>query len=82
MDVCCPKCAHDLWAKKESVAEHFGMWAFFDRENHSAPYSERVGQCPECGAWLTEGGGWPTSSGREGHLGNEGVIQKPSGDVE
>ena len=44
------------------------MWTFFDDEKYSDTYSERVGLCPECGAWLTKGGGWPTSGGREGHL--------------
>ena len=68
MDVSCPKCAHRLRAEKLSVAEHFGMWSFLDNEEHSDTYAERVGLCPECGAWLTEGGGWPTGSVREGHL--------------
>ena len=67
MDVSCPKCAHDLWAQKVFVADSSDAWVFFDRENHSAPNSKRAGPCPECGAWLTEVGGWPTSGGREGH---------------
>jgi len=67
MDVSCPKCAHRLWAQKVSVADSFDMWAFFDNEEHSGTHSERVGLCPECGAWLTEGGGWPTRGVREGH---------------
>ena len=67
MDVCCPKCAHCLWAQKVYETESYYVWAFFYRENHSAPYSKRVWLCPECGAWLTEGGGWPTSGVPEGH---------------
>jgi hypothetical protein len=66
MDVSCPKCAHRLWAQKLSVAGSFDVWAFFDDEEQSDTYSERVGLCPECGAWLTEGGDWPTSGVREG----------------
>jgi len=66
MDVSCPKCAHSLWAEKVYVAHSFDIWAFFDAVEQSGPYSERVGLCPECGAWLTEGGGWPTSGVREG----------------
>ena len=50
-----------------SVADTFEVWAFFDGEEHSDTYAKRVGLCPECRAWLTEGGGWPTSSVREGH---------------
>jgi ribosomal protein S27E len=68
MDVSCPKCAHRLWAEKVSVAERFDVWTFFDDEEHSDTHAKRVGSCPECGAWLTEGGGWPTSGGREEHL--------------
>jgi ribosomal protein S27E len=67
MDVSCPKCAHRLWAEKVSVAERFDVWTFFDDEEHSDTHAKRVGSCPECGAWLTEGGGWPTSGVREGH---------------
>ena len=67
MDIPCPKCAHNLWAEKVYEAESYYVWAFFENEEHSETYSERVGRCPECGAWLTEGGGWPTSGGREGH---------------
>jgi hypothetical protein len=67
MDVCCPKCAHCLWAQKVYETESYYVWAFFDNEEHSAPHTERVGLCPECGAWLTEGGGWPTSGVPEGH---------------
>ena len=66
MDVSCPKCAHRLWAEKVYVAHSFDIWAFFAAEKESGTYSERVGLCPECGAWLTEGGGWPTSGVREG----------------
>ena len=68
MDVSCPKCAHRLWAQKVSVADSFDMWAFFDHEEQSGTHSERVGLCPKCGAWLTEGGGWPTRGMPEGHL--------------
>ena len=67
MNVSCPKCAHRLWAEKVSVADRFDVWAFCDDEEYSDTCAERVGLCPECGAWLTEGGGWPTSSMREGH---------------
>jgi ssDNA-binding Zn-finger/Zn-ribbon topoisomerase 1 len=67
MDVSCPKCAHRLWAEKVSVAEHFDVWAFFDDEEPSDTHAKRVGLCPECGAWLTQGAGWPTSGVREGH---------------
>jgi len=67
MEVSCPKCAHSLWAEKVFVADRFGVWAFFDDEQHSDTYAERVGLCPERGVWLTEGGDWPTSGVREGH---------------
>jgi hypothetical protein len=66
MDVSCPKCSHRLWAEKVYGADRFGVWAFFAEEEQSDTYSERVGLCPECGAWLTEGGGWPTGGVREG----------------
>ena len=70
MDVSCPKskCERRLWAEKVSVAESFSVWVYFDNEERSDTYAERVGLCPECGAWLTEGGGWPTRGVREGHL--------------
>ena len=69
MDVSCPKCEHGLSAEKVSVAENFDVWDFFDNEGRSDTYAQRVGNCPECGAWLTEGGGWPTRRGvRERHL--------------
>ena len=67
MDVSCPKCAHRLWAEKVSVAERFEVWTFFDDEEHSDTSAKRVGLCPECGARVTEGGRWPTSSVREEH---------------
>ena len=67
MDVYCPKCAHSLWAQRAYIAESYYVWAFFDNEEHSATYTEQVGLCPECGAWLAEGGGWPTSGVPEGH---------------
>jgi hypothetical protein len=65
MEVSCPKCAHRLRAQKVSVADNFEVWTFFDNEKQSGTYPERVGLCPECGAWLIEGGGWPMSGGRE-----------------
>ena len=74
MDVSCPKCAHRLWAEMVSVAERFDMWDFFDAEEPSDNHAERVGLCPECGVWLTEGGGWPTNGVREGHLKRNGDL--------
>jgi hypothetical protein len=68
MDVCCPKCERGLWAEKVYVANTFSVWVFFDNEERSDTYALPVGHCPECGAWLTEGGGWPTRGMPEGHL--------------
>jgi hypothetical protein len=68
MDVSCPKCSHRLWAEKVPVADSFSVWVFFANEERSDTYADGVGLCPECGAWLTEGGGWPTRGVREGHL--------------
>ena len=67
MVVSCPKCGHKLWAQKVSVTETFDVWVFFEDGEHSDTYAKRVGLCPECGAWLTEGAGWPTSGVPEGH---------------
>jgi hypothetical protein len=52
MDALCPKCGHCLWAERMPVADRFGVWAYFDDEEQSDTYSERVGRCPGCGAWL------------------------------
>jgi hypothetical protein len=68
MDVSCPKCKRRLWAEKVSVVDTFSVWVFFDNEERSDTYALPVGHCPECGAWLTEGGGWPTRGMPEGHL--------------
>jgi hypothetical protein len=68
MDVSCPKCERRLWAEKVSVADTFSVWVFFDNEERSDTYALPVGHCPEYGAWLTEGGGWPTRGMPEGHL--------------
>jgi hypothetical protein len=68
MDVSYPKCSHRLWAGKVPVADTFSVWVFFDDEERSDTYALPVGHCPECGAWLTEGGGWLTRGVREEHL--------------
>ena len=66
MDVSCPKCERRLWAEKVSATDTFSVWVFFDDEEHSDTYAARLGLCPECGAWLTEVGGWPTRRVRDG----------------
>ena len=35
-----------------AVADRFGVLACFDDDENSDTYSERVGRCPGCGAWV------------------------------
>jgi hypothetical protein len=52
MELCCEECGHGLWAEEVPVADRFGVLACFDDDENSDTYSERVGRCPGCGAWV------------------------------
>ncbi len=52
MDAMCQGCGHGLWVEEMPVADRFCVLACFDDEERSESYAERVGRCPECGAWL------------------------------
>ncbi len=50
MEASCSNCGHSLWTENRGVGA-FDLVVYFDDDERSGSYAERVSRCPTCRNW-------------------------------